>query len=100
LVLNISVLNISVLNKANMAWNTYLQSNLSRLFSLEKWKTRSKYACYALALTFLMALTALIVIGFAYNDINKYKYGEMVLVNKNHLVKINDQMYIPLKIIS
>ena len=71
------------------------------LFSMDKWAKKSRHFAYILCITFVMALSAIIAVIFAYIDIHvwsKNNKEHVYFVSQDHLVNIDGEMYIPVKV--
>jgi uncharacterized membrane protein len=79
----------------------WIANKFHTMFSYDQWKKKSNLFATILGITFLMALTALVAVVFAYVDIHVWsRQGQVILVSQDKLVDINGHLYIPIKLLT
>jgi len=67
---------------------------------MDQWKQKSQTFAVVIGISFILSCIAIIAVIFAYIDIHVWsKEGHVLLVPQNRLVTIQDQIYIPIKIV-
>lgn len=78
----------------------WLLERACQIVPVDRLKQQSRLFATALVVTFIIAVTGLVAVIFAYVDIHVWsKQTEFILVPQSQLVKIDGEYYIPIKVV-